>query len=86
MIRGMQNKITIDVAAGSSSRDSLPFAGFACVQDQQKKQTLKNIKQDHKFEFDSVVRDTVRSLPADILISNGQLLPTRVPASTEKSG
>lgn len=75
MGKGKQNKITIDVAADSSSLESLSFAGLASIQDQPKKLRLNNTKQDQDFEFDSTVRDPIQSSPADILISNGQLLP-----------
>lgn len=75
MGKGKQNKITVDLAADNSSLDSLSFAGLASIQDQPKRLPVKTTKQDQDFEFDSTVRDPIRSSPADILISNGQLLP-----------
>ncbi|OWM91208.1 hypothetical protein CDL15_Pgr000152 [Punica granatum] len=68
-----QNKISVDIAADSSSLDSLSFAGLACIQDQQRKPSLKNSKQDQDFEFVSTVSDPIHNSTANIRISNGQL-------------
>ncbi|XVE51373.1 hypothetical protein DITRI_Ditri02bG0035000 [Diplodiscus trichospermus] len=50
-----QNKISMDVAADSSSLDSLSFAGLLCIQDQQSKSPNRTGYQDNtddqEFEF-----------------------------------
>lgn len=76
----LQNKISVDVAADNSSLDSLSFAGLACIQDQQTKLPPNNAKHDREFKFspptpDKTALDQLSHTPADILISNGQLLP-----------
>ncbi|KAF8039863.1 hypothetical protein BT93_B2160 [Corymbia citriodora subsp. variegata] len=76
----LQNKISVDVAADNSSLDSLSFAGLVCIQDQQTKLPPNNAKHDREFKFspptpDKATPDQLSHSPADILISNGQLLP-----------
>lgn len=79
-----QNKISIDVAADKSSTDSFSFAGLVCIQDQQAKSLQCNKanrihKQSTEFEFSTVeesfVCDPIKHSPADLLISNGQIVP-----------
>lgn len=81
----LQNKISVDVAADTTSLDSLSFAGLVCIQDQQKQSppnnTAKQIhEQDPEFEFSqSITHSTTTSPttdpPPDLFISKGQLLP-----------
>ncbi|KAI3434109.1 uncharacterized protein J3R85_006909, partial [Psidium guajava] len=76
----LQNKISVDVEADKSSLDSLSFAGLVCIQDQQTKLPSNNAKHDREFKFsppapDRTAHDKLSHSPADILISNGQLLP-----------
>ncbi|KAK3431382.1 hypothetical protein EUGRSUZ_E03256 [Eucalyptus grandis] len=76
----LQNKISVNVAADNSSLDSLSFAGLVCIQDQQMKLPPNNAKHDREFKFnpptpDKTAPDQLSQSPADILISNGQLLP-----------
>lgn len=84
MASRLQNKISVDVAADRSSADSFSFAGLLCVQDQQSKSLQCNkANQIHKrgteFEFstteESFVADPIKHCPADLLISNGQIVP-----------
>ncbi|KAM1792985.1 hypothetical protein ACFX12_036782 [Malus domestica] len=84
MAARLQNKITVDAAADSNSLDSLSFAGLICVQDQQSKclpptnKANQIHKQDTEFEFshtESIVTDPIKHYPADLLISNGQIVP-----------
>ena len=78
------NKISIDVEADKGSTDSFSFAGLVCIQDQQAKslqcnRTNQILKQGTDFEFstteESFVCDPVKHCPADLLISNGQIVP-----------
>ena len=86
MASRLQNKISVDVAADKSSADSFSFAGLVCVQDQQAK-SLDSLqcnkpnhiqKQSSDFEFstieESFVTDPIKQRPADLLISNGQIV------------
>ncbi|KAM1108293.1 hypothetical protein ACFX2I_004971 [Malus domestica] len=83
MAARLQNKIAVDVAADSSSLDSFSFADLLCVQDQQSKCLPANKpnqihKQGREFEFsysESIVTDPIKHYPADLLISNGQIIP-----------
>lgn len=86
MANRLQNKSSFDVAADSDSLESLSFAGFICIEDQKLiKSSPTNSpqvlhKQDSEFEFsqakqESTTTDTSKYSPADVLISNGKLLP-----------
>lgn len=80
VLANLQNKISVNVAADNSSLDSLSFAGLVCIQDQQMKLPPNNAKHDREFKFnpptpDKTAPDQLSQSPADILISNGQLLP-----------
>lgn len=80
----MQNKISMDVAADSSSpdSDSLSFAGLVCIQDQQSKSSTERVylnnKDDQEFEFVSGTPSTSphslkKNCHPDMIIPNSHL-------------
>ncbi|XVF27609.1 hypothetical protein REPUB_Repub14bG0122900 [Reevesia pubescens] len=84
METNIQNKISVDVAADSSSLDSLSFTGLVCIQDQQSKSPkdrgYQNNKDDQEFEFVSGTPGTSphylkKNSHPDMIISNSHLLP-----------
>lgn len=88
MAARLQNKISMDTAADSCSLNSFSFSGLLCVQDQQSKSLPTNRanqihKQGTEFEFghttpQSIVTDPIKHYPADLLISNGQIIPKAI--------
>ncbi|KAG2687654.1 hypothetical protein I3843_09G062500 [Carya illinoinensis] len=77
MATHLQNKISVDVAADNGSSDSLSFAGFVSIQDQQSKSppdiSAKQIKKTQKFEFchtgpGVTATDSIKYSKADLLI------------------
>ncbi|XVF87448.1 hypothetical protein PTKIN_Ptkin18bG0120800 [Pterospermum kingtungense] len=77
----MQNKISMDIAADSSSLDSLSFSGLVCIQDQQssKSPTKRPYHHNDDQEFEFVSSTSLHSLNKnphpDMIISNSHLLP-----------
>ncbi|WRX26385.1 hypothetical protein QQP08_018872 [Theobroma cacao] len=76
----MQNKISMDVAADSSSLNSLSFSGLVCIQDQQSKsppnRAYQNNKDDQEFEFVSGTSPhNLKNSHPDMVISDSHLLP-----------
>jgi hypothetical protein len=77
MATHLQNNISVDVAAGKGSDDSLSFAGLICIQDQQSKLPPIIKEDDPEFEFSHTrphltASDSIKySPPDDQLVSNG---------------
>lgn len=75
-----RNKISMGVSTDNSSLDSLSFASFISIHEQQKKPPPSVAKQDTDFEFCSVTLNStkaghqLRHHQANIRRSNGQLL------------
>ncbi|KAL1334160.1 hypothetical protein HN51_063051 [Arachis hypogaea] len=81
------NMLTSHVAADNVSPDSLSFSGLVSIQGQSMLPSpnhakyYQESKQNPEFEFSSTkpdlnsTVDTIKIIPADLLISNGQLQP-----------
>lgn len=84
MASRLQSKRSFDVAPDNNSSESLSFAGLVCIQDQKLKSPPTNnhriCEQDGEFAFSQTrqgptVTDRSTYTPADLLISNGKLIP-----------
>lgn len=80
----LQNKISSDIAADNCSLDSLSFAGYLSIQDQQSTLSPPNrdngSNKDKQFEFSTATPHTIahklnKKTPADTKFSRSQLLP-----------
>lgn len=80
----LQNQFSVDIAADSSSCDSLSFAGLLSIQDlrsmsSQTDAVIQIKRQEQEFEFDHITPDSAaqapsKTCPANISVSRGQLL------------
>lgn len=96
----MPKAISKDVAAESVSMDSLSFAGLICIQEKlyesPKVHASPNTKkarrgtEDLDFEFNSVIDKSIDNASnnnslADVLFSNGHLVPRAIQSETTES-
>ncbi|GFS46345.1 hypothetical protein Acr_00g0101620 [Actinidia rufa] len=97
MATNRQKKPSSDAAADISSADSLSFQGLVCVQDQNPKRPqigcvlpLPPPKYNPDFVFGHSTPDSTAGNPnkicsADLLFSNGQLLPQAIQSDSNQS-